>query len=256
VVVVWWVGVVGVVVGVWGGLLYKLYHPYLTRSLCMRRRRELLAYHYAFVGRQGLGPLVLQAARRPQLLASVMGRDEQHYDIVLQVGWYLEREGELVLQLVRGEAAVYSLAFSFTLQDGQPALSIGCLQGPNCGQGLEANREATRALHGIRPKQLLVTLAQQIGHALGCAGMRLVGNDNRVVLSAMRQGKVKADYDQLWREMGAEPADDGDYRLGCAVLPEPDMAEIASNKRSQARRRHQVVSELADAVVQAVRQRR
>jgi uncharacterized protein VirK/YbjX len=51
---------------------------------------------------------------------------------------------------------------------------------------------------------------RQLGHALGCDELRLVSNANRVVKSAIRQGRVHSDYDQLWIELGAEQQQDGE----------------------------------------------
>ncbi len=226
-------------------VLYKIYRPYLTRSLSMDQRLAVLAYHYGFMLRNGLGPLVAQAARAGVVLASVEGKSGSRYDIELRAAALFEREGELVLQLCEHGAAVYSVAFTFSDLTGRAAVTIGCTQGPNHGDGLAANRSATRELHGIRPKQLLVTLVRQLAYALGCGHVQLVGNANRVVLSALRQGKVCADYDQLWHEMGALERPDGDFQLRCEALAPPDLEAIVSKKRSEARKRHAVVETLA-----------
>jgi uncharacterized protein VirK/YbjX len=125
------------------------------------------------------------------------------------------------------------------------AVSIGCIQGANIEGALDAIRVATRELHGVRPKQLLVTLVRGLGYAFGCRRLYLVSNANRVVHSAMRQGRVRADYDQLWQELGAELLADGDYALPCAPLAPLDLESIQSKKRSEARKRHELVSSLA-----------
>jgi uncharacterized protein VirK/YbjX len=75
-----------------------------------------------------------------------------------------------------------------------------------------------------------------------------VGNANRTVCRSVRQGKVHADYDGLWQELDATVRADGDYRLPCAALAEPDLAAVASKKRSEARKRHETLAGLADAI--------
>jgi uncharacterized protein VirK/YbjX len=99
-------------------------------------------------------------------------------------------------------------------------------------------------LHGVRPKQLMVTLVRHLGFQLGCTQLRLVGNANRTVRGAMRQGRVRADYDQLWTELGALRQADGDYALPCEPLRAPDLERVASKKRSEVRKRHQLTAGL------------
>ncbi|MDQ1811791.1 VirK/YbjX family protein [Massilia sp. CCM 9210] len=230
-------------------LLYKIYRPYLSNALCVEARLRVLAIHYGFVFSRGLGPMIVAAARAGVPLGSVEGKTGTTYELQLRAVSTMEREGELVLQLCESGTPVFSLAFTFAEEAGAAIVCIGCIQGPKGGEGLESIRTATRELHGVRPKHLLVTLVRQLGHAFGCGRVRLVGNANRVVHGAIRRGKVLADYDQMWNELGAERRADGDYALACEPVQEPDMEQIQSKKRSEARKRHAVVVELADALV-------
>ena len=226
-------------------LLYKIYRPYLTTRLEMDARIAALAWHYDFVLLRGLEQLSCQAARGGVRLASVAGRSGLHYALMLEAGQFLEREGELVLSLCQDGAVVYSAAFTFCAG----GIGIGCIQGSNRGDGLDAIRTATRELHGVRPKQLLVTLLGHLAYVLGGERLHLVGNANRVVRSAIRQGKVCADYDQLWREMGAHQRADGDFTLACMALSEaPELDEVPSKRRAEVRRRHATVAALAEAM--------
>jgi uncharacterized protein VirK/YbjX len=226
-------------------LLYKIYRPYLTDTLPMPARLAVLASHYQFIFERGLGPLVGQASRAPVRLAAFEARDGARFGVDLRAIGPLEREGELVLQLIRGETLLCSVAFTFAWRGEQLAVNVGCVQGAKGETTLDAIRMATRELYGARPKQLLVTLVRQLGHALGCSQMLLVSNANRVVRGAMRQGRVLSDYDQLWAELGAQRQPDGDWSLMCAPLAAPDMESIPSKKRAEARRRHELVEGLA-----------
>lgn len=229
-------------------LVYKIYRPYLSNTLDCAERLALLQAHYRFIFRHGLGALVVRAAQQPVLLGQVEGKSGAPYGIELCAVEPLEREGELVLRLVQGSELVYSVAFSFFRDGPHMALGIGCLQGPQGEHGLTLIREATRELHGLRPKNLMVRLLAQLGHDYGCRHMLLVGNPNRAVRTAARKGRVFADYDALWQEMDARPRLDGDYQLPCEPLCPPDMAEIASKKRSEARKRFDTLLALAATV--------
>ncbi|MTW10480.1 DUF535 domain-containing protein [Pseudoduganella eburnea] len=234
-------------------LIHKIYRPWLSKRLCQRRRLAALGDHYRFIVQEGLGDAVLQAARGGLRLASFAGKSGAHYTIDLRAIVPMEREGELVLQLMCQGTLVYSLAFSF-VQEGQlRQLGIGCVQGPQCGAGLELAREATRDLHGLRPKNLLVRLAGQLGHAWGCEHLVLVGNRNRTVcVKSVRKGKVKADYDSLWQELGASRRPDGDWQMGCAPLQAPDLEEVPSKKRAEMRRRYELMTQVNFAVLSSL----
>jgi uncharacterized protein VirK/YbjX len=233
----------------WPRFLYKIYRPYLTATLPIDARIAVLASHYQFVFARGLGPVITQASGAAVQLAAVEGKSGTPYQLMLRaVGTCLEREGELVLQLCQDEHILCSAAFTFAWRGESHAVSIGCVQGGKAEGTLEAIRHATRELHGLRPKQLLVALVRQLGWQTGCRQMLLVSNANRVVRSAARKGRVLADYEQLWIEMGAGRRADGDFELACMPLQAPDMEAIPSKKRSEARKRHETLIAIADAV--------
>jgi uncharacterized protein VirK/YbjX len=232
----------------WPRFLYKIYRPYLTGTLPMEARLAVLASHYQFIFQRGLGPIVAQASYAGVPLAAIEGKTGVRYQVRLRAVGTLEREGELTLQLCEGDAVLYSAAFTFAWRGEALAVSIGCIQGANSEGNLDAIRRATRELHGLRPKQLLVSLVRHLGHALGCEQLYLVSNANRVVRSAMRQGRVWSDYDQLWSELGAARQPDGDYLLPCVTLAAPDLESVASKKRAEARRRHELMAALVGAV--------
>ncbi|HWJ95036.1 MAG TPA: DUF535 family protein [Telluria sp.] len=227
--------------------LYKIYRPYLTNTLSMDDRLGVLASHYQFVFEQGLGAVIGQASHMAVPLAHVTGKGGTPYTVSLRAIGPLEREGELVLQLSSAGVLMYSVAFTFAWRGEGHAVSIGCIQGGKDEGTMDAIRAATRELHGMRPKQLLITLVRQLGHEYGCREMLLVSNMNRVVRGAMRQGRVLADYDQVWAEMGAERRADGDFALPCVALAAPDMEAIPSRKRSEARKRYEMMASVAAA---------
>lgn len=229
-------------------LLHKVYRPYLTSTLCAERRLNALEQHYRFILRRGLDAVVLQAAREGVLLSEFAGKCGTAYQVWLCAVAPLEREGELVLQLRSGLTLVYSVAFSFFGERGLHAVSIGCLQGAKGDAAAELVRSSTRALHGLRPKNLLIGLVRRIGLDMGCAHVHLVGNANRVVQSALRQGKVLADYDQSWRELNAVHRADGDFELDCRALGEPLLEQVESKRRSEVRKRYALCEQVHAAV--------
>jgi len=232
-------------------VLNKIYRPYLTATLGVSARLDVLGAHYAFLFRHGLAAMLCQASGSGSgfLLAQIAGKSGIGYDVVLRAAGTCEREGELVMQLCCAGAVVYATAFTFSTHGGVAVVSIGCLQGPRGSDAMAAIKQATRELHGLRAKALLVGLVQQLGDALGCSELRLVGNTNRTAGRALGRGQVRADYEQLWHELGAVRRPDGDFVLPCAPLAPLDLEQVAQKRRSEARKRHQMLQAVTADVV-------
>jgi uncharacterized protein VirK/YbjX len=235
--------------------LYKVYRPYNSHALDPRQRLEAIRAHYRFVFRRGLGQTIARASLGPVVLAETAGKSGLPYRIELRTVNMFDREGELALQLSQDGKAIYTVAFTLAPRDGVPAVNLGCLQGGKTEDAREAIRIATRDLHGIRPKQLMVSLVQQLGYDYGCERVVMVSNRNRVIYKAIRHGRVLADYDQLWQELGARLRADGDYEMDCAPLAAPSLEQIVSKKRSEAKKRYELVRAMAESVAVSLRAR-
>ncbi len=226
-------------------LLKKIFRPYMTSSLRCRDRLDVLLAHYAFVFRHDLGDLVLRAATAPVTLSQFSGKLGDIYQIALITISTMEREGEMVLQLVNEGSVLFSVAFTFFNKAGLPNLAIGCLQGGRSENSQEQIRQATRNLFGLRPKTLMVRLVQQLGFQLDCSNLILVSNQNRVITQQIRKGYVFANYDETWQELEAVRRTDGDFTLPCKDLSEPDLSLIASNKRSESKKRYALLCHIS-----------
>ncbi len=226
-------------------ILKKVFRPYLTNRLSCYDRLDVLTSHYTLIAQHGLSDIVLRATKSPVQLCEFSGRSEHLYQIRLVVDNNMEREGEMVLQLVGNGNILFSVAFTFFDHTRVPTVAIGCLQGGRCVDNQEQIRFATRDLFGLRPKTLMVRLVQHIGHELGYRDLLLVGNQNRTVHQQLRKGIVFADYDTTWLELGAERRADGDFKMACTALVEPDFLALASNKRSEAKKRFALLSTIS-----------
>jgi uncharacterized protein VirK/YbjX len=229
-------------------VLKKIFRPYMTNRLRCSERLDVVRSHYALIKRNRLGNMVLAAAIAPVPLMQFIGKSGASYQIELLAVTTMEREGELVLQLRNQDCVLFSVAFTFFKRDAIDCVAIGCLQGGRASNSLEQIRVATKDMFGLRPKTLLVRLVQQLGEKLACNDLLLVGNKNRVVTQPLKKGKVFADYDATWQELQAEPHPDGDFRLPCVVLVEPDLSSIPSHKRSEAKKRFALLSSISQSI--------
>lgn len=233
-------------------VLKKIFRPYLTNRLRSNERLSILTSHYDFITRHGLADLILRAAEAPVILSQFSGKSDSIYQIQLVIDNNMEREGEVVLQLVSDGSILFSVAFTFFNNTESPTVAIGCLQGGRASNCLDQIRFATRDMFGLRPKTLMVRLVQQIGRQYSCRNLLLVGNQNRAVTTQLRKGVVFANYDTTWQELGAALRPDGDFTLTCNALSEPDLQMIASSKRSEAKKRFALLSRVSKLTCQGL----
>lgn len=226
-------------------LRYKIYRPYAMRQLGCAARVALLEGHYRFLWQAGARPLVELAACRPVVLAHINGKDGAHYRLQLSAIHDSYREGELCLRLTRNGLPLYLASFLFVPRADGVALQLGALQGLRSEAAADLIRSATRALHGCRPKNLMIAALRDLGDFFACSNLFLVSNDNRIALNARRRRHIAADYDLAWRELHALPMRDGNYHLPCAAYQMPDLAEVPSKKRADARRRGELLQAMA-----------
>ena len=226
-------------------LRYKIYRPYANRQLGCAARVDLLCGHYRFLWQAGARPLVEYVARRALVLAAIEGKDGATYRLQLTAIHDSHREGDLCLRLTRDGAPLYLASFLFRPQPGGAAIALGALQGLRSSAGAQAVKEATRALHGCRPKNLMVAALRDLGDFFGCDHLSLVSNANRIALNWRRRRHISCDSDQAWQELHALPSSDGNYRLPCGPCQMPDLEQVASKKRADARRRGAMLVQLA-----------
>ncbi|WP_454774943.1 VirK/YbjX family protein [Janthinobacterium tructae] len=222
-------------------LRFKIYRPYASRQLACADRLALLEGHYRFLWQAGARTLVERAARQPVVLAAFEGKDGALYRLQLTAIHDSYREGELCLRLTRDGRPLYLASFLFLPRADGVSLQLGALQGLRSEAGAQAVKTATRALHGCRPKNLMVTALRDFGDFFACNNLFLISNDNRIALNARRRRHIAADYDLAWQELHALRMRDGNYHLPCAPYRTPDLAEVPSKKRADARRRGELL---------------
>jgi uncharacterized protein VirK/YbjX len=244
-------------------LVWKLQRDYLSRGVGTRCKLEWLRQHHDWVASHwpaeqvsrlyDTGGLVL--AELPSSQAAVV------YRLHLCMDAQFAKEGELVLSLWRCDSSnpaagdrsrVAALAFAIHQHAGAWVAHIGCLQGADHVGAADLIRQATRELHGLRPKQAVVVALYALTQARKIDHVRAVANADHVYQSHWRRrNRVLADYDAYWAELGATP-DGSAWRLP-AKLGRKAQADIASKKRSQYRRRHALEDQMIGQIHAALR---
>lgn len=140
-------------------------------------------------------------------LASLAARKSSVYRLELAASFVqsTQREGEWALNLTKqgDDFPLTKLTFSLSDEAGG-ALVIGGLQGPQTGRK-RAVIDATRELHGLRPKDSALLGVRSLARAMGGLSVLAVGDASHVLRRMQDVDKLSA-YDSYWRERGA--ADD------------------------------------------------
>jgi uncharacterized protein len=232
-------------------LLERHMHRYVNANWSRRQRLEQMQQHYRFaVSHLPSGLFGLVYAFGHASLGSLTAKDGSLLTICMRPPIFKGCEGELCLQLCdSNEDPLYSIVFS--VSDENPTIRIGCLQGPKGENAREAVRELTRIMHGMRPKQLMLSLVYAFARQYGIKRLVAISNDAHPLRRSGRP--LLSDYDAFWEEQQGKPVEDGWYALPSTQAHKTE-AEVPSNHRSAFRKREALRLQAEQLLINALQQ--
>lgn len=232
-------------------LVTRFLHPYLNTDWPARRKLEAIGMHYAMLRDD------LRFLRFVPSGSLTLARIEQNVEIRLDNPSRFEHEGELTLNLYRGELRLFSLAFTLGMLDGRRVAYAGGLQGLSGTDALETYRTMTHAMHGLRPRDLLINALRALCRALAVDRILGVGDRHRVCSNPYfpSSAQVFSSYDSAWMENGAAARDDGFFDLS-SLDSRRTAKDTPSRKRSLYRRRYAMIDAMSEQVEFSVRRAR
>lgn len=231
------------------GLPCRLHRPWLSMNMQRQSTIDALNWHYQTMA-QRLSVQVLNGylSKAGITLATLTGRNEQTFAIRLRADAMLDKEGEATLIFCDDNNTVLAeMTFTLCQFDGKHTMYIGGMQGAKAHVPHEVIQVATKACNGLFPKRLLVETAMILGKQLSVNSLRAVSNETHIYRSIRyrkkKQDKLHADYNSFWASLGASVDSQGDFILPLVMLRKP-MEKIASKKRSEYRRRYELLDSL------------
>lgn len=222
-------------------------HPYLNTGWSAERRLSVVAAHYALLhGRLGF----LRFAPTSAVALADLGEGIQ---IRLDKPGKFEHEGELTVNLFGGELRLYSLVFTLAQVDSRLTAYAGALQGSCVPNALDIYRTLTHRMHGLRPRDLLVTAFRLLCLYLDVERILAVSDRCRVAANAYFKSSalVFSSYDEAWIENGGRLNPEGFFEI--SVQPgQRALHDIASRKRAQYRRRYAMLDGLSSQIGNAL----
>jgi uncharacterized protein VirK/YbjX len=229
-----------------GRLVERWQHRFISRRFGARKRLDALMDHYGFVvSSLPEGLLEQMYADGQVVLAEAAMKNGEPLRVLLMPPTRKGCEGEFNLALTTvDDTLLFSVTLTVLPSTGE--LLVGCLQGPNTEDGQERVRLVTRQCHGLRPKNLLLSLLYGFAAQHGLPRLRGISNDGHA-----RSGRIKASYDTFWIESAGVLAGDGFFDLP-PTEPERSELEVASKHRSAFRQREALRRELVASTLFAL----
>ncbi|WP_323117985.1 DUF535 family protein [Burkholderia alba] len=241
--------------------LERMHRPFLHAAFGPHERLAASLDHYAFV--QQRVPLLasrIAAEGRAQIARFSVGAED--WSVSLESTERFQREGEWTVCIRDAlDRCVVSCTFSIAYLGGKvcrPRMWIGSVQGPSKAvNGRELFRALTKRWHGLRPKFLVIYLAQCVARTLDVRGTFIVSKRAHIYANWrywLRKSRVSADYDGLAREYGAFTSWNGWFVLA------PPALDLAGRQGNAMRRKRQalktsVAAQIAETVALSIGQR-
>ncbi|WP_034455610.1 VirK/YbjX family protein [Buttiauxella noackiae] len=222
----------------------KIHRHYLYLGMRAADRVDAILNHYQFIEKLGCKTLArgLMSPEQTRLL-ELSGKIGEKIEINASTALGAEREGESTLWFNMNGIRLAALTFCIT----GDAIFIGGLQGAHRSVPHDTIKTATKACHGLFPKRLLMEILWLLAAQKGIKAIYGVSNDGHVFRGLryrLSKGKhFHASYNEFWESISGEKYDKHLYRLPLS-LPQKDLSEIASKKRSEYRKRYSLLNEL------------
>lgn len=223
----------------------KLHKPYMSFQLSTKEKVEILLESYRYLDehfservRAGL------YEGKAEKVLELFGKDDKKIEAYLKIFTNFDKEGEFGLTLWEEEKLLATLTFSVW----KGKLFIGGLQGlGRQNNDPEILKTLTKNFYGLFPKRIAI----EIVSALFPMQKLAVGNANHIYLAQRyrykKERQVKADYDEFWESLGGVEKEKGFWELP-AQIPRKPMEEIPSKKRSQYRKRYEILDALEEGI--------
>lgn len=226
----------------------KLHRVYQSVKVSRDIALKNIIAHYDYLTMH-VPPAISHAhfANQPLRIATLEGKEGQRYAIQFNAAGRLDKEGEatLMFTLDNGEPLA-TVTFALINYQGQPTLFIGAIQGPRAHVDHSAIHDATKACHGLFPKKLVMEATLLLAELTQMTQIVAVANKTHIYENSRykkRKGMKFADYDSFWETLQGELAEDGYYHLP-RQIPHRSLEDIASKRRSEYRRRYQLLDSL------------
>jgi uncharacterized protein VirK/YbjX len=224
--------------------------PYINTAWHSARRLAVIREHYTLLS----GALkVLDFDPAGRLTLAGLPLHAGKLDLVIDMPEWFAHEGELALNLFWNGRRIYSLVFSLGQDEGRLTAYVGALQGLRGSEARPIYRDLTHALHGLRPRELLLAVFRMLCGRIGVERVLAVSDHRRPSGSAYfaTRTEVFTSYDAVWLAHGGHQGREGFFDLPL-TLARRGSDSMPGRKRAQYRRRYEMLDDLDAAVTRSL----
>lgn len=221
-------------------LMACVIHPYLNVDWRFDQKLDVISRHYKLLnGRLGI-------LRFPPLASIILADLGYATQIRLHKSLIFEHEGELTVSLFMSDQRLYSLTFTLGQIGTELAAYVGGLQGLRSPEAVDIYRSLTRNMHGLRPRDLLVTSFRLLCGSVGVARILAISDSKRICSNSYHcpREQIFSSFDRAWIECGGVRMTDAFFELS-PRLAQRSAEDIPPRKRAQYRRRYTMVDAIA-----------
>jgi len=228
-------------------LLTKLNRPYLAVTFKISKKLKLIKDSYRFIDKYFYEEIKSKLYVSGKVkIGETIGKNNEKFKIFLLLYHACDKEGELQLVLVNGEnIRVAKLTFSIYNIENEIKFFIGGIQGAS--NKVEANviKESTKNLYGLRTQRIIIETLYNLEKVLNIKSQKIaVGKSQHIFNDKRYIGKhpIPLGYNEFWKSINAIELKEDLWKLP-NILERKKIEEIASKKRSQYRKRYDLLNQ-------------
>ena len=220
----------------------KFTRTYYSRKWSKAQQLAAIKAHYSLIearfDRQTRQDML---SHTPIALAEVVAKSGDIYAFSVAQHERYRAEGELSLFMHKSGDPIPLATLTFSVDEQN--LRIGGLQGPQAEDAKQRVVDATKDLHGWRPKGAVFDVLYGVVRALRIRHIEALATANHPLRQAKRA--FVADNDAFWQEMTLGQTPMGDFILPI-VANERSVEEVAAKKRKDWLKRQAYKTEASD----------
>ena len=227
-----------------GYKLEQVHRPHYDKRLSRAQITDFLVQHETTFRRLCPHALVRQIHQGQEVcLAEFV--DKHGHTACLSLGYspQFNKEGSLLLSLHVQQVRVVSLVFSMHANSlAGSCIYLGCIQSVNVNTR-DVVKNATKALHGIQPRILLLEVVQMMADILQINRIEGINQANHPYANTKKENDIRINLNEIWALVGGQLNAQGNYEIPARLVLKP-LEDYKSSKRSEYRQRHLLIDQI------------
>ncbi|MGL6115399.1 MAG: VirK/YbjX family protein [Cetobacterium sp.] len=235
-------------------LISKIHRPYLKKNFKTSEKLNTIINTYKTIDNIFENDFLEKLYLNNKItLAEILGKDNTKFFISLELYPVFDKEGEINLKLLdENNVALSTITFSFIENKNCDSLNlfIGGIQGAPKDIDKEYIKKATKNLHGIFPKKLLIEVLYILEDHLKISIKKFsVSNESHIYKSQryLRKRIIHSSYDEFLQSLDSKKLSSGIWELP-EKLSKKSLEDIPSSKRSQHLKKMNILEQIEKSI--------